>query len=328
MKDKFDSIRFTEKMVNDGLRLALRERDATDSIAMFIEHLGKASGSERIYIFEGTEGFTVSNTFEWCAPGVTSEKANLQDVPFEAVKWWYDTFQSKSSVVIKNLEEIKDTEPLTYEVLKPQNIHSLIAAPLIWEEKILGFWGVDNPPKHLMECQEEMTEIVAHFLVSLLEKRRLMSQLERLSYRDSLTKVKNRHALALDMDSYEIFRHVGVLFCDVIGLKKVNDTLGHGEGDKLLIRATQCLQKVFRRDDIYRVGGDEFVVMCVGIGEQLFREKAERLKGWMEEYDAMMSLGVMWETEAYDLSEIMTRADKLMYDDKRAYYAIHGRNDS
>lgn len=325
MGEKFNSIRFTEKMVNEGLRKALRERDATDSISVFIKHLGQESGSERVYIFEGVGGFAVSNTFEWCAPGISAEKENLQNVSFETVKWLYDTFETQSCVVIKNLEEIKDREPLTYAVLKPQNVHSLIAAPLLWEDKILGFWGVDNPPEHLMENTEEMSEIVAHFLVSLLEKRRLMSQLERLSYRDSLTKVKNRHALAVDMGSYEVFHNVGIIFCDVLGLKEVNDHQGHGEGDKLLIRAIQCLQKVFRRDDIYRVGGDEFVVMCVGIREDLFREKAGTLKTWMQEYEAMMSIGVVWEEETYDLSELMTRADELMYDDKRAYYALHGR---
>ena len=127
------------------------------------------------------------------------------------------------------------------------------------------------------------------------------------------------------MDSYEVFHDVGIIFCDVLGLKKVNDNQGHGEGDKLLIRATQCLQKVFRRDDIYRVGGDEFVVLCVGIGEELFREKAEMLKKRMPEFEAMMSLGVMWESETRDLAGMMTRADELMYEDKRAYYALHGR---
>ena len=327
MKEKFDAIRFTEKMVNDGLRKALRERDAADSIKIFIQHLGEASGSDRVYIFEGTKEFTVSNTYEWCAPGVTAEKDNLQDVPFETVKWWYDVFESQSCVIIKNLEEIRDTEPLTYEVLKPQNINSLIAAPLHLEDEIIGFFGVDNPPENLLDNTEEMSEIVSHFIVSLLEKRNLMKQLERLSFRDPLTQVKNRHALAADMDAYDVFREIGILFCDVLGLKKVNDELGHQEGDKLLLRAVLCLQRVFRKNDIYRIGGDEFLVMCVGIRESLFLEKIEALKELMFEYDAKMSLGTVWEYETADPGVLMTRADGLMYDDKRAYYALHGRGE-
>lgn len=325
MNNNFEAVRFTEKMVNEGLRRALRERDATDSINVFIEHLGIESGSDRIYIFEGTKEFTVSNTFEWCSPGVTSEKDNLQDVPFEVVKWWYDIFENQSYVIIKNLEDIKETEPITYEVLKPQNIKSLIAAPLYFEDQIIGFFGVDNPPEKLLDHTEEMTEIVAHFLVSLLEKRRLMKQLEKLSFRDPLTKVKNRHALMADMETYDVFRDVGILFCDVIGLKKVNDSMGHLEGDKLIIRATQCLQKVFRKNDIYRVGGDEFLVMCIGIGEELFRERVEILRELLPEHNAMMSLGAVWERETTKPDTLMTKADELMYIDKRAYYALHGR---
>ena len=327
MKSEFNVIRFTEKMVNEGLRKALRERDATDSIEVFIEHLGKQSTSERIYIFEGGKNGPVSNTFEWCAEGISSEKKNLQDVPFEAVKWWYDIFETQSCVVIKDLEMIKDKEPLTYEYLKPQNIHSLITAPLYLEDEIIGFWGVDNPPSHLMDYTEEMTEIVAHFIVSLLEKRRLMKSLEKMSFRDPLTETKNRHALSADMDSFDQYREVGILYCDVLGLKKINDTLGHLEGDKLIIRAAKCLQKVFRKNEVYRIGGDEFMVMSMNIKEDVFLEKIKTLRKLMVEYESNMSLGFVWKKDTLDVAAMMAEADDLMYEEKRAYYAIHGREE-
>ncbi len=325
MEKKFDTIRFTEKMVNEGLRKALRERDATHSIELFIQHLGKQSGSERIYIFEGLRGYPVSNTFEWCTEGVSVEKENLQNVPFEAVKLWYDIFETKNCVVIKNLEDIKDAEPLTYEYLKPQNIRSLIAAPLLLEDKIIGFWGIDNPPAHLIDYTEDMTEIVAHFIVSLLEKRRLVKQLEKMSFRDPLTEVKNRHALSADIDSYNKAKDVGVLYCDVLGLKKINDNLGHQEGDKLIIRASQCLQRNFRKNEIYRVGGDEFMVMCIGIEEKLFKDKVEKVRKLMQEYEAMMSLGLVWKKEMDDAYSVIAEADERMYEEKRAYYALNGK---
>ena len=256
---------------------------------------------------------------------MSAEKENLQEIPFEAIRLWYDIFETRDCVVIKNLEDTKESDPAAYEYLKPQNIQSLIAAPLLLEDKIIGFWGVDNPPAHMMDHTEDMTEIVAHFIVSLLEKRRLVQQLEKMSFRDPLTEAKNRHALHADIEVYEKARQVGVLYCDVLGLKKTNDTLGHQEGDKLIIRAAQCLRRVFRKTEVYRVGGDEFMVMCIGLEEKLFQEKVEKVRELMPEYEAVMSLGFVWKKETDDVDAAIAEADALMYEEKRAYYASNGR---
>ena len=211
MKRQLELMMITEKVVNEGLKLALRERDASRGIELFIRHLGEKSNSERIYIFEGLKNMPVFNTFEWCAEGVTQEKENLQNIPFEAVKWWYDIFETKNCVIIEDLEEIRESAAMTYEYLKPQNIHSLITAPLWLEDEIIGFFGVDNPPAELMTHISEIAEMVAHFIVSLLEKQRLMQMLEKLSFEDSLCGVRNRHALHADITYYKYVCNAGIL---------------------------------------------------------------------------------------------------------------------
>lgn len=321
MKKTIELMTVAEKVINEGLRVALREKNATYALELFLAHLGRKSKSERIYIFEGSKGSSVSNTFEWCADGVSEEKGNLQNVPFEAVEWWYNVFEKKSSIVIKDLEAIKESEPLTYQYLKPQNIHSLIASPLILEDRIIGFYGVDNPPVEIMEHISDVAEIIGHFIVSLLEKQRLMEQLERLSFEDSLSGVRNRHALNRDIGYYKELQEVGVIYCDILGLKKVNDTLGHQAGDKLIIRASECLQKTFRKTDIYRIGGDEFLVLCKGVKEEVFKSRVEELRKDMQEDDASMSLGCLWKKEVPDINALIAEADNLMYQEKRAYYS-------
>lgn len=311
----------TAKAVNESLRLALRERDATRAIELFLEHMGERSHSERIYIFEGEQGYAVDNTFEWCAEGVSPQKDNLQNVPFEAVEWWYHEFEESSSILIYDLEDIRESEPLTYEYLKPQNIHSLIASPLELEGKIIGFYGVDNPPPDAMEDVAYFAEIVGHFIVSLLEKRRLMQQLEKLSFEDSLSGVQNRHALNDYIEYCKQMKQVGVVYCDVLGLKKVNDTQGHQAGDALLIRASECLKSNFRKKDIYRIGGDEFLVLCKDIEENMFLSKVEALRADMKKNNAMMSLGAIWREAVRDVDAFISEADGIMYEEKRAYYA-------
>lgn len=311
----------TAKAVNESLRMALRERDATRAIEIFLAHMGERSHSERIYIFEGETGCNVNNTFEWCAGGVTPQKDNLQNVPFEAVEWWYRAFKDSRSILIEDLEDIREKEPLTYQYLKPQNIRSLIASPLELEGKIIGFYGVDNPPPEAMKDATYFAEMVGHFIVSLLEKQRLMRQLERLSFEDSLCGVQNRHALNDYIEYSKSLKKAGIVYCDVLGLKKVNDTQGHQAGDELLLRAAESLKNNFRKKDIYRVGGDEFLVLCNDIDEKMFLDKTESLRKEMKDKNALMSLGVIWRESVEDADVLIAEADAIMYEEKRAYYA-------
>lgn len=324
MKRTIELMATTEKIINEGLRIALRERDATQGLELFLEYVGEHSGCDRIYIFEGRRGENVSNTFEWCAEGVTQEKDNLQEVPFEAVEWWYQTFEDKSSLVIKDLEAIKESEPLTYAYLKPQNIHSLITSPLMRDGEIVGFYGVDNPPVEIMDHISDIAEIIGHFIEALLEKERLMKRLEKLSFEDSLSGVKNRHALNEELNYDKVLNKVGIIYCDVLGLKKVNDTQGHQAGDDLIVRASRCLQASFRKTDIYRIGGDEFLVLCKNIEEALFKEKVEDIRRNMVEKNALMSLGTVWKDVCVDIDAMIAEADDLMYQEKRDYYASVG----
>ncbi|MBQ8821293.1 MAG: GGDEF domain-containing protein [Lachnospiraceae bacterium] len=321
MKKTIELMVFTEKIINDALRVALREQNATTALDLFLAHLGRESHSERIYIFEGKRGCAVKNTFEWCAEGITAEKDNLQDVPFEAVEWWYNAFQDGHCIVIKDVELIKEVKPLTYEYLKPQNIHSLIASPLILKDEIIGFYGVDNPPQEIMDHISDVAEIVGHFMVSLLERRRLMEKLEKLSFEDSLSGVKNRHALNHDIESEDVLTNVGIIYGDVLGLKKVNDTMGHQAGDELIVRASGCFKSVFRKTDIYRVGGDEFLVLCKGVEEEAFNSRVSELRRLFPERDVAISLGSLWRKEVTNIDALIAEADDLMYQEKRAYYA-------
>ena len=320
MKREIKCIMTNEKLVNEALQVALGEMNATASINRFLEKLGKSIHCDRIYIFEGINGMPVDNTFEWCAEGVSSEKDGLQKVSFEAVAWWYDIFETYNHLIIEDIEVLKEKHPLTYESLKPKNIDSLVVAPLKKGDKILGFFGVDNPPEEAMHNLTYIVAIVSHFIVSLLEKKQLMDKLERLSYDDQLTGVCNRHALNECLEKNKYFKNTGIVYCDVLGLKRVNDTFGHQAGDELLIRASNCLKNSFRKGDIYRVGGDEFLVICMGIDEELFKKRVMALRERMKEANAMMSLGVLWKLLTDQPRQALTEVDELMYKEKRAYY--------
>lgn len=318
-----------EAMINEGLRVAMLESVPEDSIAALLEYLGQSLCSDRVYIFEETEQETFQNTYEWCADGVTPQKENLQDVSYQVVSLWYQKFLRDENVIIKSLESIREKDKAVYEYLEPQNIHSLVVSPLVREGKIIGFYGVDNPPERFLEHITILLRILGHFIVTLLHRRNHMRRLEELCFQDQLTGIGNRHAMNEYVGAMKPGKSIGILYCDVMGLKKVNDRKGHREGDKLLIRVGECLKKAFGDHALFRIGGDEFLVLCEGIGEKELEDMVALLNAEMCERNSHMAVGCVWRAENNeDIDHLLKEADERMYEDKRIKYAELSRKAS
>ncbi len=180
-----------ETIINEGLRVALMEETPDQSLEVLLEHLGKALNGERTYIFEQNEFGGDDNTYEWVADGVEPEKKSLQNVSPEVCASWYQRFSVGRHIVIENLEELRETSPLQYKILKRQSIHSLVVVPLYDGKKLIGFYGVDNPPVKSLEYASNMLQTAAYFIVSSLKRRNLVRELEKRSY-------KVLHALSVD----------------------------------------------------------------------------------------------------------------------------------
>jgi CheY-like chemotaxis protein len=180
-----------EAIINEGLRVALLEETPDQSLQVLLKYLGKALNGERTYIFEQNESGGDDNTYEWVADGVEPEKENLQNVPREVCASWYRNFSIGRHIVIENLEDIKKSDPLQYENLKQQNVHSLVVVPLYDGKRLIGFFGVDNPPIKSLEYASNMLQTAAYFIVSSLKRRNLVYELQKRSY-------NVLHALSVD----------------------------------------------------------------------------------------------------------------------------------
>ncbi len=176
------SVQNLEAIINEGLRVALLEETPDQSLVVLLEHLGKALNGERTYIFEQNAAGGDDNTYEWVADGVKPEQKNLQNVPPEVCASWYRNFSVGGHIVIKSVEDIRESEPLQYENLKRQGIHSLVVVPLYDGKQIIGFYGVDNPPVKLLEYASNMLQTAAYFIVSSLKRRNLFRELQKRSY--------------------------------------------------------------------------------------------------------------------------------------------------
>lgn len=316
-----------EAMINEGLRVALLKKTPSQTLEVLLEHMGRALGAERTYIFEKNEMGGDDNTYEWVASGVSPEKDNLQNVPPDVCANWYQNFRVGKHIVIEDLEDIREKDPVQYDILKRQNIHSLVVVPLYDEGEAIGFYGVDNPPEKLLEYAFNMLQIMAHFIISSLKRRNLIQELQNMSYCDQLTQIGNRHAMKEYIENIQNEQCVGIVYCDITGLKQVNDKEGHDAGDKLIIEACRSLQKLFGEYGLFRIGGDEMLAVCTQMEEKILWEKIEQLKKDYEGKSIHVAIGAVWEENSLrGIDKLISEAEKRMYKDKSEYYRTSGRD--
>lgn len=314
-----------ESFVNEALKDALSVESPDETIRIILEYLGKVLNGERTYIFEKNRDGRDDNTYEWTAPGVPPEIDNLQNLPPEICENWYHIFEEGKYVQIPDIEEMRLSDPFQYENLKRQKIHSIVAMPIYDAGKTIAFYGVDNPPAFSLEYTSDMLQIMGSFLKSCIRRRNLMRRLEDLSYKDALTQLGNRFAMDKYVRQITPEQSIGVVYCDVTGLKGVNDTMGHKAGDDLILRASACLAQVFADYGVFRIGGDELLVLCAQIDQDTLAERMRQLECLAAENDVNIAVGVTWQDRAdTHLEELLQEAEKRMYEDKAEYYKKTG----
>ena len=182
-----------ELVINEALRSALNYHTPDEQINEFIRFFGRHISSDRIYIFEDCkERHGTDNTYEWCAQGVVPEIDRLQNVDMDIIKWWYDTFSKGESIIIADIEDIKEEHRMSYDMLKAQNVRNVVVCPLRYKDEISGFFGVDNPPKSDYRGLTTFLDMIGTLLISLLKLRNsfIKSNKEaKLSSYSSLSKI-------------------------------------------------------------------------------------------------------------------------------------------
>ena len=106
-------------------------------------------------------------------------------------------------------------------------------------------------------------------------------------------------------------------------LKEVNDRFGHKKGDEVIRSAAAALQNTFREGKLYRIGGDEFLVILENSGTELLPKLAS-LRGDQGGFSISSGSAVYNRETDRDYRAVFNRADTAMYNDKREYYLTHG----
>ena len=138
-----------EQAVKQFLRDHLDKSKDEQTLNSILHDLGGYYDADRAYIFErGGNRKVYNNTFEWCREGVAAEIENLQNIAVDGMECWFDAFEAQGEFYISSLSEDYHPGTKTYEILEPQGIESLMAAPITVNGEVVGFLGVDNPRRN------------------------------------------------------------------------------------------------------------------------------------------------------------------------------------
>ena len=309
-------------ILNKCIAELISGEDEDAAISNLLRIISGYFDGDRSYIVQIDEKRNVcTNTYEYAMNGVTAEKDNLQEVPMEMLDIWMDSFRKNGLYYIPDIEE-EQGQPY-YETLKMQDITRLLAVPLNSDGKIIGFLGVDNPRLHYED--HTLLSSIQYFLTDSLKAKERKARLQYMSYRDMLTTLynRNRYIQVLEGMQAKTVIKTGVAYIDINGLKRVNDLYGHEAGDRLIINTARSMLAILP-ENAYRVGGDEFVLICFDMDEKIFRSKVRDICDSIAAKKISVSVGVVWEESSSELETMLRRADDLMYAEKKKYYEKHG----
>jgi diguanylate cyclase (GGDEF)-like protein len=170
-----------------------------------------------------------------------------------------------------------------------------------------------------------------------LERVRMMEKLQKLAITDGLTKLHNSRSfysqIEVEVDRFNRYKHpLSLLLLDIDHFKQYNDTFGHLEGDKVLVKISQIIKSCLRKlDTAYRYGGEEFTVILPETTSKEAQKVAERIRTAVKteaftpelrkKIKITISIGVTQYSPQEELSAFIQRADKAMYASKQ-----NGRN--
>ncbi len=164
-------------------------------------------------------------------------------------------------------------------------------------------------------------------VTDITERKKAEEQLKYLSLRDPLTGLYNRAYFEEGMRRVDINRFfpVGIIICDVDGLKLINDTLGHNAGDSILMAAAEIIKECFRGSDVAaRVGGDEFAVLLPNANRAVVESACRRMRDAISKYNAshldlLVSLSIGFAVsgeKSITMNDLYKEADHNMYREK------------
>ena len=204
---------------------------------------------------------------------------------------------------------------LIFILIKRSNKRALEIIPIVFLAVSflsgLIFPFVFGPAFSQIFCSTIAVALFVYYVFSMLQ----------LTKKDALTGLLNRQAYYVET-SKDYKDITAIISLDMNGLKKINDTYGHHAGDEALITLAVCFSRAVKnKQSIYRMGGDEFAIVCRKTSEEEVIKLIDRIHKLVAETKYTCSIGYSYHQEgSLELDDLLKTSDEQMYLDKAEFY--------
>ena len=197
-----------------------------DSINFSLQLLGEFNDIDRSYVFLFYEnGLKMVNTHEWCRGGIEPQIENLKDLSTDIFPWWVEKLKQKEHINIHRVDDLPPEANAEKEILKSQNIQSIVVVPIEYRDDLIGFVGFDSVKNEKLWLEEDilLLKTIADVFVNAMKR---MQDEEVLKFeREQLLSIfegSDETIYVADPETYEVL-YINLTtknaFGDVVGQK-------------------------------------------------------------------------------------------------------------
>lgn len=313
-------------VINEVFKSLFNPKDFTQAVNRVLSIIGNHTDLSVIYVYEDYFDNSYCHlTYIWAR--------NQEQMDNYMTEFNYDNFKDFRETLIENnvlmYNKYAFNDDNISKFFEQRNTKSSIVFPMMIKGEYIGFIGFDEneSDRFLTVSEIDILRIFASILANALIQKYTEEKLRYASTHDPLTGLYNRAYFDAELERIingRVFP-VSIIMADLNGLKHINDTLGHKEGDALIIKATKVLNKVFRKEDcVARIGGDEFAIVLPRIDNEKMFQVIERIRYVEREINnneggpqVSFALGGATAMTKDEIHSALVKADELMYEDKR-----------
>ncbi|MFX1255915.1 MAG: ATP-binding protein [Promethearchaeota archaeon] len=158
--------------------------DLDEAITVTLADLGELMQADRSYVFLYHENnVTMSNTHEWCAPGIQPAQSLLQNLSIDIFPWWKQQLETRNSICVPDVNQLSPEAQTERKILKERNIHSLLVFPLHIGSEVKGYLGIDDNRRIRNWTEEDIRilRICTEIIGGTLTRKRAEEALRKMS---------------------------------------------------------------------------------------------------------------------------------------------------